>query len=757
MTWEIPTECQEYVFNDFTGIYESVVDWECAIFAFQEQVLNSNITAVQTGLNSGFSATNNNINNLDFKIQNSINQLSNNIDNDLFQAKNEIVGRIQSEANIQLFNQQQIINQVQNGITTNLQALNTSQDAQTRNILDQITDTIAQETGLLGQILNTATGVLQGDINSLEDVIQNVEDTITSGLEQIIGDVEDFIQRLWEIFSNAVRQLAEQGWNVATGIFDRIRDGLEDRVEELKVVYDLVAEGEYTTWDDFSRALRNLHVDVNQLGGWLGILQLLPMLYTLSRLQVQPFLEQLQHLGNERARPELMSPPEIMQLMNRNALTREDAHNELAKIGFSDDRISKLTQLRFPLLDLETLRILSLRNIITSEQTEFLIQLYGYTEQQTEYIRNTWFPIPPIQDLITMAVREVFTPTTAQRFGLFEDFPEEFAQYAEQQGLTREWSERYWAAHWQLPSPFQGFQMFQRRIINREDLVTLLKAQDFMPYFRERMIDLSYNPLTRVDVRRMHALNVLTRDQVYEAYLDVGYSPENAERMTEFTVRYNSNSDEDEINEFRTLTRSLIERSYLADIITYEEAIERLIAINYTRQDAELILDLRQTEVSLNLVPERYQGLANSIANEVIKDYKNRTLSREDATEHLQDLSWSQVDIEAALTLADLEYNEQVRSEIVEVVRTMYIQREIDNNTTLGLLANYNFTQPEIERLVEDWRLFRDLRTRKLTPTQYIKSATLGIIDVDFCREMLYGLGFTDISVELLLLQNGLV
>ncbi len=74
-------------------------------------------------------------------------------------------------------------------------------------------------------------------------------------------------------------------------------------------------------------------------------------------------------------------------------------------------------------------------------------------------------PIPPIADLITMAVREAFSPDVAIRFGQYEDFPEPFADYARQKGMTEEWAKRYWAAHWNLPSPQQGFAMLHRGVI----------------------------------------------------------------------------------------------------------------------------------------------------------------------------------------------------------------------------------------------------------------------------------------------------
>jgi len=151
-------------------------------------------------------------------------------------------------------------------------------------------------------------------------------------------------------------------------------------------------------------------------------------------------------------------------------------------------------------------------------------------------------PIPPINDLITMAVREAFTPEIASRFGQYEGLPKEYVDAAAKKGLTKQWAERYWAAHWTLPSVQQGFGMLHRGIINQADLGLLMRALDIMPFWRDKLMQLSFKPLTRVDVRRMHLLGTLDEGGVKRAYLDVGYSDKNAGLMTDFTVRYNRRS-----------------------------------------------------------------------------------------------------------------------------------------------------------------------------------------------------------------------
>ncbi len=148
------------------------------------------------------------------------------------------------------------------------------------------------------------------------------------------------------------------------------------------------------------------------------------------------------------------------------------------------------------------------------------------------------YQIPPVADIITMAVREAFTPAIAARFGQYQDLPSEFVDWVGKKGLSKEWAERYWAAHWSLPSPQQGFEMLHRGVIGEADLNMLMRALDIMPFWRDKLIQIAYRPLSRVDVRRMFALGVLDVSGVRKAYTDIGYNEYNADLMTQFTIRY---------------------------------------------------------------------------------------------------------------------------------------------------------------------------------------------------------------------------
>lgn len=200
---------------------------------------------------------------------------------------------------------------------------------------------------------------------------------------------------------------------------------------------------------------------------------------------------------------------------------------------------------------------------------------------------SEFFPSPG--DLISFAVREVYSPDVLAKFGQMQDIPERFLQEAEKAGLPREQAANFWAAHWELPSPQQGFEMLHRRVIDESTLNVLLKALDVMPFWRDKLIAISYNTLTRVDVRRMYGMGTLDRDGVYNAYLDFGYSPDNAELMTQFTIAYES-------QETAGISRANVIDAYKKDLISQEDVREWLTAFGYTGEIIDFWVDVAEYE-----------------------------------------------------------------------------------------------------------------------------------------------------------------
>ncbi len=252
------------------------------------------------------------------------------------------------------------------------------------------------------------------------------------------------------------------------------------------------------------------------------------------------------------------------------------------------------------------------------------LERIGIHPDYTDIYKTLAYPIPPVADIITMAVREAFTPAIASRFGQYDDFPPDFEKYAGMKGLSPEWAKRYWAAHWSLPSVQQGFEMLHRGIIGESDLNMLMKALDIMPFWRERLMSMSYRRLTRVDVRRMYREGVLDEAEVYQSYLDLGYASENARRMADFTVAQALSV----VSKFST---SDILKAYTTRKINRSDTRSLLAMIGIRSEDMDFIISTADYKKEWALTDQKIAAIKNL--------YKKRVYDANDARDKLSRLN----------------------------------------------------------------------------------------------------------------------
>ncbi|MBT9168378.1 MAG: hypothetical protein DDT19_01723 [Syntrophomonadaceae bacterium] len=308
-----------------------------------------------------------------------------------------------------------------------------------------------------------------------------------------------------------------------------------------------------------------------------------------------------------KAQENLITVAEVMELYRRGKLTDGEALLKIKATGMTETNARKVLQLKEVLPGVDVIREMYLRGEWGAGVHDSKLAQLGYSKESIEAFKKVYFYIPPAPDLIRMAVREAFSPEVARRFGQYEDFPPDFAKWAAKQGISEDWAKAYWAAHWELPSVTMGYEMLHRGVIGMDDLKMLLRAQDVMPFWREKLIAISYAPFTRVDTRRMYRDGVLDRAQVKRAYLDIGYDDWKAEKMTEWTII-------DAMEEERGITKSEIVKGFVTGLLSEKEMRAALVNLNYGTEaiefyiaDAKLKRESELKELELDYIKVNYQ------------------------------------------------------------------------------------------------------------------------------------------------------
>ncbi len=228
------------------------------------------------------------------------------------------------------------------------------------------------------------------------------------------------------------------------------------------------------------------------------------------------------------------------------------------------------------------------------------------------------YQIPPVADIITMAVREAFTPEIAEKFGQYEDYPQDLETWGMKKGLSSDWTKRYWAAHWSLPSTQQGFEMLHRGVIDRTELDMLLRASDIMPFWRTKLTDIAYRRLSRVDIRRMYKVGVLDEKEVLDAYLELGYNARDSERMSDFTVRQVLATQS-------KFTTGDILSAYSKYMISSSEARELLLLVDVKPENINYILSTADYKKEWSLTEAKISAIKNLYKKKTYDDNTTRS------------------------------------------------------------------------------------------------------------------------------------
>uniref|UniRef100_A0A6H1ZPP2 Uncharacterized protein n=1 Tax=viral metagenome TaxID=1070528 RepID=A0A6H1ZPP2_9ZZZZ len=330
------------------------------------------------------------------------------------------------------------------------------------------------------------------------------------------------------------------------------------------------------------------------LGSALNILLLMNFLKEyVSSLGTVSFAPMVQRL-NKEYRPNLPDPSAMVKASFVAPEMTGVAREVLKKHGLTDEHIDMMYIASYALTDIQSVMQLYMRKEIDKEKMYERMRELGFTDTRTDEMLKLTQVIPPIQDIITMLAKEAFEPDQVALYGLEDEFPTEQAEWLEKQGLSEFWQKKYWAAHWTYPGPGQVLEMLHRGLLSEHEVSEYYRVVEMPPYWREKLMQISFHPYTRVDTRRMHGMGVLTDEEIVKAYLEQGYDQEHAEKMAEFTIRYNS-------DERVKITRAQIVKAYRNTMVSRDEAKELLRSIKISNDVAEWYLMSADFDEQLDL------------------------------------------------------------------------------------------------------------------------------------------------------------
>jgi len=175
--------------------------------------------------------------------------------------------------------------------------------------------------------------------------------------------------------------------------------------------------------------------------------------------------------------------------------------------------------------------------------------------------------------------------------------------------------------------------MYHRDQIDEEQMDEYFKLVEIPPFWRQRLKNVAYNVLTRVDVRRIHKMGVIDDEGLIKSYMHQGYSRENAEIMAEFTIEYNE-SDQ------RSLTKADIEKAYEDRDLDFFEAMVALIEVGYREEAAAFYLSRVDLEMERAVRLEHIDLIKDKFLSNLITEAaaRNELMSSGVVTKRINEL-----------------------------------------------------------------------------------------------------------------------
>lgn len=307
--------------------------------------------------------------------------------------------------------------------------------------------------------------------------------------------------------------------------------------------------------------------------------------------------------------------------------------------------------------------------------------------------------LPGMSDLISFMVKDAFDKDLVKEWKLDDEFDIKWTGEAQRlgnaQGISRDTALIYWLAHWQNISPTQLYQMVGRlrpgRVpksieVTRETALRVLGINDYVPYWRERLLAIAEHPLNLSDLQQAYYSGTLKDQEFIDGLLDLLYNP----RDIDILMR-------------RYRREKLRRQRYIAGLPTPKE---------------------------------------------IIQSYVDGFIGAEEAIDQLGEFDWEPNQIKDAIAGADRKREQNVRKATIRSVKKRYIKRRLDKPEAIGELINARLSIDAINYLLRLWDSDR-FTTQKFIPAGQLCSLwERGLITTDDYVDGLSRLGYDSGSIS---------
>jgi len=470
-------------------------------------------------------------------------------------------------------------------------------------------------------------------------------------------------------------------------------------------------------------------------------------LYARGIIDFFTYLDQIEYQGYDTAEAVKLANAafrypglsELLTLLRRGIITEGDFKLLLRRQGLPSSAVDALTNLRWLKTDAHTLADLCVKGFISPSAYVDQVKALGYDLSEAVNLMSAAFKWPGLSELLTLLRRGILDTDTflsyLKRTGLSPDaaallyhlrwqlpgymdiisvymregympdkwveIPDEFIAYMKQLGYSEFWAKRLWGKHWVLPGVTLLYDMFHKKIIDKDTMVQMLKYHDFEPVWRERLIENAYEMIPRVDLRRAYRYGMLKAEDLTERYEWLGYKPEDARLMAGLAQRWS-------LDRYYTRLETVARAAYRRGKLSREGLLEILKQINTPKPAIDLIIEAE--DIAREAMVREPGEVENTLTtSQVLSLYRKSLITHEYASTRLKDMGYPDEDVSLLLSLAAPSPEPvEVNRDLITAASMLYREGLLSKDEFEGFLRKAGLSEEDVSRKVEA----EDLRYR---------------------------------------------
>ena len=337
----------------------------------------------------------------------------------------------------------------------------------------------------------------------------------------------------------------------------------------------------------------------------------------------------------------LLGAGELINLRFRGVIkSDEDLDKEIQALGYRPGESARLKETATPLLGRGDAIEMYRRFITLGPDSDAFMELRraGWTDERIAAMRIISTRLPDLPMAKDFIIKQLNDPKTVAKYGLDQGLDQAFLDLGHSLGYDEETTKLIYYATWQFPPFFILESLYKSGELDKDTFTQLLTLEGTPPYFISKFVDTLAPKLTQADIKEMYKYQVITADQILTELEGIGITGILATKLQKLWVNsvklaspLDQTSTASKTAKVKELTEGTVMTAYADNVITRETALNDLLTANYSEDEANLLLDIEDYKIKQKELTQEKDIIKEDLAAGI--------LTFEDAINQLQALN----------------------------------------------------------------------------------------------------------------------